>query len=52
MEKTMELTLLLLLVAIFTEVFFSPRLDVTIEGDILLWYGRINREFIIIYTNG
>jgi len=38
----------LLLIVTTIELLFSPRIDRTREGDILLWYGRRKRKYIKI----
>lgn len=37
-----------ILIAIFIELIFRPRIDVTKEKDVLLWYGRNKRNYIKI----
>jgi hypothetical protein len=37
-----------ILIVIFIELIFRPRIDVTKEKDILLWYGRNKRNYIKI----
>ena len=44
----MFLTIILLII-IAVEVVFSPRLDYTNEGNLLLWYGRKFRNYIKIF---
>lgn len=36
--------LLVLFVVIGIELFFSPRIDLTYKGDILLWYNNFKRQ--------
>lgn len=31
------------------EIIFKPRLDVTVEKKLLLWYGRKVRNFIVLF---
>lgn len=40
----MWITLLLIILAI--EIIFRPRLDITVEQELLLWYGRTKRKYI------
>lgn len=37
-----------ILIVIFIELILRPRLDVTKEKDVLLWYGRNKRNYIKI----
>jgi len=37
-----------ILIVIVIELAFSPRLDKTRNGDLLLWYGRNKRKYIKI----
>lgn len=37
-----------ILIVIFIELIFRPRIDVTKEKDVLLWYGRNKRNYIKI----
>ena len=36
--------LVLFVVVIGIELFFSPRIDLTYKGDILLWYNNFKRQ--------
>lgn len=42
--------LLFVCLLIFIEVLFSPRLDFTRDGFVLLWYGRRNRKCFILWS--
>lgn len=37
-----------ILIAIFIELIFRPRIGVTKEKDVLLWYGQNKRNYIKI----
>lgn len=38
---------IIILIIIISEIIWSPRLDKTIEGDLLLWYNKNkHREYI------
>lgn len=41
--------ILLLLFALMMEVLYSPRLDYTREGKLLLWYGKDVRKHIVLF---
>jgi len=41
--------ILLVLLAASVEIIYSPRLDFTRNEHLLLWYGKINRKFVIIW---
>jgi hypothetical protein len=45
----MILLLFIIIVLILLEILFYPRLDFTRDKKILLWYGRLNRNFIVIF---
>jgi hypothetical protein len=38
----------ILIFAILIEVVFKPRLDITIDKKLLLWYGRRKRNYIVL----
>ena len=40
--------LTILFFAMLIEYIFIPRLDYTKEKKLLLWYGRINRRYIVL----
>lgn len=40
-----------ILITIFIELIFRPRIDITKEKNVLLWYGKNKRKFIILYEN-
>lgn len=43
--------LILIVIGIFIEIIFSPRLDWTSENELLLWYGGLKRRFIKLWSN-
>jgi len=40
---------ILLIVLLLIEIFFSPRLEITKYRQVLLFYGKKNRDFIILF---
>ena len=38
--------IVLLIILLLGEILFRPRLDVTREKELLLWYGRRKRKYI------
>ena len=38
----------ILLLILLVEIIFRPRLDITKEGDLFLWYGHKKRKYIKI----
>lgn len=42
-------SLLILTLAIIIEIIYKPRLDITSEGELLLWYGRKYRKYKILF---
>jgi len=40
-----------LIISLALEFIFKPRVDYTRKGDTVLWYGRKNRNYIIIKKN-
>lgn len=45
----MELLLFIIIVLILLEILFYPRLDFTRDKKLLLWYGKVNRNFIVLF---
>lgn len=43
------LTVALIAVMMIVEVYFQPRLDVTVNRDVLLWYYNRDRERVFIF---
>jgi hypothetical protein len=41
----------LLAAILIIEIAFSPRLGYTREGNILLWYGKKERKYIVLILN-
>jgi len=39
----------LILIIILIELIFRPRIDITKNQDILLWYGRSKRKYIKLF---
>jgi hypothetical protein len=40
--------IIFILIALVIHIAYSPALDITREGKILLWYGRTERKFIVL----
>ena len=40
---------LILAILVILEVFLSPRLGFTTGGKVLLWYGKRNRKYLILF---
>lgn len=43
----MELTLAILILILFIELFYAPRIGCTRNRDVLLWYTHQNQRFYI-----
>jgi len=39
----------IILILIFIELIFSPRVDITKNKDVLLWYGKTKRKYIKLF---
>lgn len=47
----MEILLVLLIIALFIELFYTPRIGVTRNKDVLLWFNwGHNRQYIKLFT--
>lgn len=46
----MYLIIFLLIIVPPIEIFFKPRFDFTQDEKLLLWYGKKNRNYIIIFN--
>lgn len=45
----MTTVIIILVIALIVEIMFSPRIGFTREDRILLWYGKLNRNYIVIW---
>jgi hypothetical protein len=45
----MKTALLIIIVVCVTELVFHPRIDITSEGDVLLWWGSEERHYIVLF---
>lgn len=44
------ISLLVLAAIIITEAAYKPRLDRTVDGKVLLWYGYEERRYLVIVS--
>lgn len=51
MGDCIEIILRIVIVIFVIEIMFSPRLDYTHGDQLLLWYGRGERKFYLIYDS-
>jgi len=45
----MVTVIIILVIALIIETVFSPRLGFTREGKVLLWYGKRERNYIVLW---
>jgi hypothetical protein len=45
----MTTVIIILVIALIIETTFSPRLGFTIEDKVLLWYGKRERNYIVLW---
>jgi hypothetical protein len=41
-------TAIILILILGVEIVFKPRLDITSDNRLLLWYGRSNRKYVFL----
>jgi len=47
--NNMKTVLLIIIVVCVIELVFHPRIDITSEGDVLLWWGSEERHYIVLF---
>lgn len=47
--KNKKIMMTLIIIAGIIEILYKPRLDKTSEGNMLLWYGRKTRNYIVLW---
>jgi hypothetical protein len=49
-KKSLKMEYIIIFAIAFAiEIFFSPRIDLTREKRVLLWYGMYKRHYIVLY---